>query len=173
MEIISGHYGEPGLASGYRAELLGNTLVERIVWGEVASPRTQWGETIAGTGYIWFRFWLAGQGQVVERYYDREGAPVGALVHICTPITCDDAGCRTQDLMLKIWLARDGRVIVHGEEAFEQAVRSGALAPSEAASAERQMRTLTAAIARDRFPPPLVRNWQPDLGRIAASLADR
>ena len=44
----------------------------------------------------------------------------------------------------------------------------GALSSEQADLAEAHLRELTAAIARGRFPPPLVRNWQLDLSRIAA-----
>jgi predicted RNA-binding protein associated with RNAse of E/G family len=83
------------------------------------------------------------------------------------PFTCDAAGCHTTDLILNIWIAPDGHVIVHDEVAFELAIASGRLAPAQAQYAEHQVRRLTAAIARGRFPPPLVRNWQLDRTRIA------
>ncbi len=59
-----------------------------------------------------------------------------------------------------------GRVTVHGEEEFERSVLLGELSPELAQRAEAHLRELTAAIARGRFPPPLVRNWRIDLSRI-------
>ncbi len=58
--------------------------------------------------------------------------------------------------------------MLYNEAAFEQAVRQETLAEAEARYAEKHFRALTAAIAKDRFPPPLVRNWQVDLRRIPA-----
>ena len=52
------------------------------------------------------------------------------------------------------------------EGVYEAAVKSGALSPGESERAEQQIRRLTGAIARGRFPPPLVRNWQVDMRRI-------
>lgn len=170
MEIISGNFGDPAVVRDYHAERLGDILVERIVWGELPAPRRLCGETVADTGFIWFRFWLSGHDQIVERYYDRDGRSIGAQIDICMPLSCDEDGCRTADLILDIWISSDGRVTVHNEDAFDRAVLLGDLDAIQAEHAEQQLRSLTAAIARNRFPPPLVRNWQPDLSRIAQML---
>ena len=167
MEIISGDFGDPAMVRDYRAERLGDTLIERIVWGEMPAPRRLRGETVADAGFIWFRFWLSAHDQIVERYYDREAQPIGAQIDICMPLTCDENGCRTVDLILDIWISADGQVTVHKEDAFDRAVLDGDLDATQAERAEKQLRSLTAAIARNRFPPPLVRHWQPDLSRIA------
>jgi predicted RNA-binding protein associated with RNAse of E/G family len=142
-------------------------LVERIVWCELPAPRRRWGVVIAGSGYVWFRFWLGGHNQVVERYYEPQGRLIGTQVDVCAPPTCDDAGCRAVDLLLDIWIAPDGRVTIYNEASFERAAAEGQLSAEQAAYAERRVRGLTGAIARGRFPPPIVRNWQIDPSRIS------
>lgn len=163
VEIRSGELGDSAVVEGYRAEHIGEAFVERVIWGQIPAPRYLAGTIVADTGYIWYRFWLPHQRQVVERYYAPDGRLVGTQVDVCGSMTCDGGGCRAVDLMLDIWLAPDGRVTMHNEAAFEEVLSAGAC---EAESAERHVRELTAAIASGRFPPPLVRNWQVDLSRL-------
>jgi uncharacterized protein len=165
-EIKSGEFGNLACVRDYRAERLGDVLVERVVWGEGA-VRVQMGDTVlADPGYVWFRFWLPRFEQIVERYYSPSGVLIGTKVDVCTPLECDKSGCSTVDLLLDIWIDPEGRVTVVNEGGFEEAVRREMLSESEAERAEYHLRELTAAIARGRFPPPIVRNWQIDLRRI-------
>jgi predicted RNA-binding protein associated with RNAse of E/G family len=106
--------------------------------------------------------------KVVERYFAVDGAPVGTQIDLCAPIVRDGAGCSAVDLILDIWIDSGGRVTIHNEDSFETAVVLGVLSGEQAEFAETHLRELTAAIARGRFPPPLVRNWQLDLSRMAA-----
>jgi len=167
MEIISGVFGDPEALRDYRAERLGDVLVERIVWGELSAPRRLRQIVVADAGFIWYRFWLSGHDQIVERYFDRLGRAIGDQIDVCMPLTCNEHGCSTVDLVLDIWISPEGQVTVHNEEAFEQSVAEGMLNTLQIERAEKQVRALTGAIARHRFPPPLVRNWRPDLARIA------
>ena len=167
-QIRSGHFGDPAATYGYRFERLGEVFVERIIWAELPAPRRLAGVVVADTGHVWYRFWLLPEGQVVERYFTAEGMPIGTQIDLCAPIAWDDTGCSALDLLLDIWIDADGRVTVHNEDRFENAVVWGALNSAQAELAEVHLRELTAAIARGRFPPPLVRNWQLDLSRIAA-----
>ena len=168
-QIKSGHLGDPAATYGYRIERLGDVVVERAIWAELSAPRHLSGVVAADSGYIWFRFWLLSAGQVVERYFTADGTPVGTQIDLCAPIVCDEGGCSAIDLVLDIWIDSIGRVTIHNEEAFEAAAVSGELSIEQAEHAETHLRELTAAIARGRFPPPLVRNWQLDLSRIAAA----
>ena len=112
--------------------------------------------------------WLLPEGQVVERYFASTGVPIGTQIDLCAPIVWDETGCSALDLLLDIWIDAGGRVTVHNEDRFEKVVVWGKLSSDQADLAEARLRELTAAIARGRFPPPLVRNWQLDLSRIAA-----
>jgi predicted RNA-binding protein associated with RNAse of E/G family len=167
-QIKSGQFGDPAAARGYRFERLGEVFVERIVWGRPASPRRLAGLVVADKGFIWYRFWLLGHDQVVERYYAADGAPLGTQIDLCAPLACDGTSCSATDLILDIWIDQAGQVTVHNEDAFERAVLSGTLSPDLAQLAETHLRDLTTAIARGRFPPPLVRNWQVDPTRSAS-----
>jgi predicted RNA-binding protein associated with RNAse of E/G family len=169
--IESGWLGDPVAQSDYRREQLGDTLVERVVWGDLPHPWRKADQVVADHGFVWFRFWLAGDDQVVERYYDNRGSLIGTQIDICTSLICDTDGCCAGDLILDIWISSDGQVTVHNEDAFELAVLKGDIEASQAARAEDQVRRLTAAIARGRFPPPLVRNWRIDPSRIAETTA--
>ena len=170
--IRSGHFGDPAATYGYRFERLGEVFVERIIWAELPAPRRLAGVVVADTGYVWYRFWLLPEGQVVERYFTAGGAPVGTQIDLCAPIAWDETGCAAVDLLLDVWIDAGGRVTVHNEDRFEKAMVWGSLSAAQADLAEAHLRELTAAIARGRFPPPLVRNWQLDLSRIVATSAD-
>lgn len=184
--IYSGQWHALPDVQDYRAAALGDILAERLVWGPGASTVQQGDTAIAGPGYIWFRFWLSRDQQVVEKYFDARGQALGMQIDVCMPLAplapklragpfaaVDKRldGWSTADLLLDIWMAADGRVTVRNEAAFEQAVRDAALTSDEATWAEERVRTLTSAIARRRFPPALVRNWQVDVERIQETFA--
>jgi predicted RNA-binding protein associated with RNAse of E/G family len=159
-------FGDPSALRDYRSEQLGDILIERIIWDELPVPRRLAGEIVAGRGFVWFRFWLPGEDQVVERYYDDQGRLIGTQIDVCTSLICDEHGWHAEDLILDIWISPDERVTIHNEDAFDRAVLLGELDSAQAARAERHVRQLTTAIARQRFPPPLVRNWRIDPNRI-------
>ena len=71
---------------GYRFERLGEVFVERIIWAELPAPRRLAGVTVADAGYVWYRYWLLPEGQVVERYFTAEGVPIGTQIDLCAPI---------------------------------------------------------------------------------------
>ncbi len=161
-EIRSGVFGDPAARANYRAEWLGDVLIERVVWALPAEPHRLGNTIIVGEDYVWFRFWLRHVGAVVERYFAPDGTQAGTRIRVCTLPVCDGAGCRVEDLLLFLWLAPDGQVTVHNEDAFEQVSREGQLAGELVRFAETQVRQLTAAVARGKFPPSLIRNWQID-----------
>jgi predicted RNA-binding protein associated with RNAse of E/G family len=165
-KIATGVLGDPGFVERYRMEPLGDVLVERIIWRELPAPRTLFGAVVAVSGAIWYRFWLPSHGQVVERYFLPDGTALGAHIDVCGPLECDEHGCVADDYILDIWIDPHGRVTVHNEDEFDRAVLVGELNAEQAQRAEAHLRELTAAIARNRFPPPLVRNWQIDPTRF-------
>ena len=184
--IYSGQWQALPEAHGYYAAMLGDLLAERLVWGPQA-PLVQRGNlTVGGPGYIWFRFWLLRDLQVVEKYFDAQGQALGTQIDVCMPLaelpprlrlgtfaSADkqiDGYCTT-DLLLEIWIAVDGQVIVRNEAAFEQAARDGTLTAGEVHWAEERVRKLTSAIAQRRFPPALIRNWQLDVQKVQESLS--
>lgn len=164
--------GLPGVAD-YVFGLVDDVLIERAIWGDGWRPAERAGRQVAGYGFIWYRFWLWRDDQLVERYYDREGALLGTQIDVCTPMVADEQRWRTQDLLLDIWIAPDGRVTLGNEPAFDAAVAAGVIPTEEAARAEAHVRRLTTAIAQGRFPPAMVRNWQVDVRRIHAMLAGK
>ena len=85
---------------------------------------------------------------MVERYYTPGGVLVGTQIDVCAPVVCDEAACSAVDLILDIWIDQAGRVTIHNEDAFEQAVLLGTLDLAQALFAEEHLRELTAAIAR-------------------------
>ncbi len=165
-QIVTGVFGDPAFVADYRFELLGDVLVERIVWRELPAPRTLFGSVVARSGAIWYRFWLPHYDQVVERYFLPDGVSLGTHIDVCGPLRCDEQGCTADDYVLDIRIDPQGRVTVHSEDEFDRAVLVGELTAEQAAQAEAHLRELTAAIARNRFPPPLVRNWQIDPTRF-------
>jgi predicted RNA-binding protein associated with RNAse of E/G family len=160
----------PGVAD-YLAGLIDDVLIERAVWAEPAEAALVGGRALAGPGHIWYRFWLWRDDQVVERYFDAQGQPLGTQVDLCMPLQVSEQRWTAQDLLLDIWISPQGQVTVGNEAAFEAAVSSGQLTEEEARWAEEHVRRLTGAISQRRFPPAMVRNWQVDLRRIEEALA--
>ncbi len=158
-QIRTGHFEHSAGMHDYRLEWLGAMLVERVIY---AVPLSGW---LAGAT-LCYRFWLAAHDQVVERYFRPDGAPAGTKIDLCAPFACDESGCVADDYLLDIHVTPMGEVTVHHEMDFEQAIREGRLNAAAAIHAEQHLRRLTAAIARGRFPPPIVRNWRVDPSRL-------
>ena len=166
--IRSGEFGNDAALRDYRAERVSDALIERAVWGDLEEPTLWLGTVIANQGYVWYRFWLSVYEQVVERYFTSAGEPVGTKIDVCLPPVCNEKSCQATDLLLDIWIDPDGRVTLHNEAEFEQAIEDGVFTTDTIQRAETHLRELTASIARGRFPPALVRNWQIDPERINA-----
>jgi predicted RNA-binding protein associated with RNAse of E/G family len=150
----------------YRAEWLSSLLVERANWKEDSFPRSFGSAQIAGPGYVWFRFWLPEQDQVVEKYFDADGNAVGVYVPVTEALERRGEVWRTVELVLALWLDASGRVSVLREDDFDEAVEREILTPVAAEQAERRIRELTTAIAAEQFPPPLVRNFEINVEQV-------
>ncbi len=158
--LTSGGWQNHPEMADYRAEWLSSLLVERANWKEDAFPRSFGDVQIAGPGYVWFRFWLPEQDQVVEKYFDTDGNSVGVYVPVTEVLERRGEVWRTVELVLALWLDATGRVSVLREDDFDEAVEREILTPVAAEQAERRIRELTTAIAAEQFPPPLVRNFE-------------
>lgn len=149
----------------YRAEWPGDMLVERTTWTASVPQQLihiQGFDPIvtADFGYVWFRFWLSTEEQVIERYFDREGNSIGTSIPICMPLDRRSHTYMTTGLILTLWINQDGsRVTVLNEDEFDQAIAADLLTPVQSQHAENRIRELTTAIAQKRFPPALVRNF--------------
>jgi predicted RNA-binding protein associated with RNAse of E/G family len=157
--IASGDWQRESTLVDYRYEWLNDMLVERATWTADAPQRQLGGVTIAGPGYIWFRFWLPSGDRILEKYFDGTGQPIGIYARIGMALPQQGRSFSVVDLILGLWISADARVTVHNEAAFDQAVQAGAISPVEAEHAEHQIRELTTAIAVKRFPPALIRNF--------------
>jgi len=167
--IESGEWQIHPYLTDYRAEWPGDMLVERATWTANAPKQQIHAQgpdpiTIAGPGYIWFRFWLPEDGQVIERYFNVQGEAVGTYIPICALLEREGNTFRTVMLVLGLWIGADERVTVLHEEEFDAAVASGDITPVQAERAELRIRTLTTAVAQRQFPPGLVRNFTISLG---------
>ncbi len=155
----SGEWNENAAMTDYRAEWFNSLLVERTAWTAQA-PTVELHDTIIGApGFVWFRFWLPDLDQMVEKYFNAEGTAIGLFLPVCRPLQREDKAYHTSDLILAIWYNADKRVFVLREEEFEDCVRDQSISSQEAERAETRIRELTAAIFREEFPPPLVRNF--------------
>ena len=155
----SGDWSQHASMTDYRAEWFNSLLVERAAWTDQA-PTVELLDTVIGApGFVWFRFWLPDLDQLVEKYFDAEGTAIGLYLPVCRPLQREDKAYRTSDLILAIWYNADKRVFVLREEEFEEVVHEQRLTSHEAERAETRIRELTAAIFREEFPPPLVRNF--------------
>ncbi len=155
----SGDWRADAAMTDYRAEWFNALLVERAAWTADAPEVELMDTVIGGPGFVWFRFWLPDLDQLVEKYFTAAGDPIGFYLPVCRPLQRDDGAYRTSDLILAIWYNADKRVSVLREAEFDEAHRKQLLSTEEAERAEIRIRELTAAIFRDEFPPPLVRNF--------------
>lgn len=167
--IESGEWQSYTQMSDYRAEWPGDMLVERATWGPTTpleKLQTRGGSPVAtiGPSYIWFRFWLSDDQQLVERYFDADGQAIGTYIPICMPLTRHGQVYSTVSLLLGLWIDTDDQVTVLGEDSFEDAMANKHLSPVEIERAELRIRTLTGAVAQKRFPPALVRNFTISVG---------
>ncbi len=158
--LTSGGWKNHREMDDYRAEWLSSLLVERATWQVGSFPRYFGDAQIAGPGYVWFRFWLPEQDQVVEKYFDASGEAVGVYVPVTEALERRSDVWRTVELVLALWLDNNGRVSVLREDDFDEAVDREILTPVAAEWAERRIRELTTTIAQEQFPPPLVRNFE-------------
>jgi len=156
--IASGEWENDPQLTGYRAEWLSDTLVERATWLPHASLRQIQHQVVGAPGYVWFRFWLANGEQLLEKYFDEQGRVIGMYARIALARHSRGRGLSAVDLLLGLWITEDARVTVLNEVEFEKAVEEGIIAPVEAEHAEQQIRELTTAITHKRYPPALVRN---------------
>ena len=159
--FTSGDWSAHAAMTDYRAEWFNSLLVERAAWTEQA-PTVELldtGTVIGGPGFVWFRFWIPDLDQLVEKYFNAEGDAIGVYLPVCRPLEREDSAYRTSDLILAIWYNDDKRVSVLREEEFDDSVSRQYLSSEDAERAETRIRELTAAIFREEFPPPLVRNF--------------
>ena len=159
-ELVPGDWRTDEHRTDYRVERLSDLLVERATWRESAPVRHICGTTVSAPGYIWFRFWLLRDGNVVEKYFDDEGRPVGMYAPVSMPFSAGEDGLGTIDLTLALWVANDGQVIVLNEDKFDHDVRNDFITPAQAAVAEDRIREMTLETARGQFPPPIIRNFE-------------
>ncbi|MBI3959693.1 MAG: DUF402 domain-containing protein [Chloroflexi bacterium] len=158
--LTSGGWQNHREMTDYRAEWLSSLLVERANWRANAFPRSFGSVQIAGPDFVWFRFWLPEEDQVVEKYFDPSGRSVGMYVPVTEELERRGDLWRTVELVLALWIQPNGRVSVLREDDFDEAVAQEILSPVAVERAERRIRELTTAIAQEQFPPPLVRNFE-------------
>jgi len=157
--LVSGEWQRQPHLTDYRVEWLSNMMVERVTWGATAPVQQLGGQTVAGPGYVWLRFWLLEQAVVVEKYFDRQHRTIGFYMPICLPTQRRGNNLQAMSLYLALWLLPDGRLTVLHEERFDEATTTGELTPVESEHAEHQIRDLTIGLVRHLFPPAFVRNF--------------
>ncbi len=171
--IISGRPGAAGKLADYRRFMADGALIEEFWWARLDAPLENALGVVADDGWVWVRFWLPDHDAVLDKVFDAELRFVGAHIDVTTPITLEGAAWATTDLLLDIWLAPDGRVIVLQEEEFEAALSRGAIAAEDARWAEQQVRELTRRIAAGVFPPRWIVQYAPSSPSARDLNADR
>lgn len=158
-QIQSGDWPANPHMVDYRSQLLDKMFVERATWRESA-PIQHLGDTVVvAPGYVWVRFWLLDGEEPIEKYYDAGRNTVGFYIPLCMPIQRRGASFLARSLLLGLWLHPNGRLTVLGEDEFEAAASSGALAPVEVEHAEYRIRILTLEISQKRYPPGMIRTF--------------
>lgn len=161
--LVSGEWQNRPELVDYRAEWLSEVLVERVTWSADADEqfmREMIADVqIAGPGYVWLRFWLKEEEQVVEKYFDAEGKVIGFHAPVCNNFVHEDTILRVQTLVLSIWYDAEGRLTILGEEEFDRAVKDKRFGPADLEHAEHRIRELTLSVLNRTFPPGLVRKF--------------
>jgi predicted RNA-binding protein associated with RNAse of E/G family len=162
-KLISGEWrNEPNMLD-YRSEWLSDVFVERATWGKDADSRQLREVTaeieVAGPGFVWLRFWLKEEDQVLEKYFDAEGQAVGFYIPVCMPFQQNGSTLATQTLAMALWYNPDGQLTVLGESEFDRAVEDSTMTPVEVEHAEHRVRELIMSVLNRSFPPGLVRNF--------------
>lgn len=161
--LVSGTWREEEQLEDYRSEWLSNVLVERATWKASAQPvylaEVVEDVTIAAPGYVWLRFWLRDEEQVVDKYFDDEGKVVGFYIPVCMPFRQKGEGLQTQALAMAVWHDEEGKLTILGESEFESGQSEEVYAPVEIEHAEHRVRELTLGILNRTFPPGLIRNF--------------
>ncbi|MFZ4659805.1 MAG: hypothetical protein ACOYNY_22545 [Caldilineaceae bacterium] len=157
--LVSGEWQRQPHLTDYRVEWLSNMMVERVSWGATAPAQQLGGQTIAGPGFVWVRFWLLEQAVLVEKYFDRQRQTIGFYVPICLPTQRRGNNLQAVSLYLALWVMPDGRLTVLHEARFDEATTTGDLTPVESEHAEHQIRAFTTGLSRHLFPPAFVRNF--------------
>lgn len=159
----SGEWRRCAAMQDYRSEWLTDVLVERATWvGDVAARAVSQeieGLDVVRPGYVWIRFWLRREGQVVEKYFTASGGPLGYYIPICMPIEQQGNRLTVEGLGLALWVDMTGRVTVLGEAAFDAAVETGEITPVAQEHAEQRIRELTTLTAQRQLPSAFVRNF--------------
>ncbi len=159
IEYTSGEWQNVEQMTDYRSERFTDMLVERATWTQTAPTHTIDGIKVAAPDYIWFRFWLLGQQQIVEKYFDADRHLVGMYAPISTPFLPTEKTISSVSLALALWLQEDGRITVLNEAEFDAAIAAQVVSPVEATYAEHRIRELMLDIGQNLFPPAMVRNF--------------
>ncbi len=159
IEYKSGEWQNAEQMTDYRSERFTDMLVERATWTQTAPTRTIDGTEVAAPDYIWFRFWLLGQQQIVEKYFDAERQLVGMYAPVSAPFQVTEKTIASVSLALALWLQEDGRITVLNEAEFDAAIAAQVFTPKDAAFAEQRIRELMLDIGQNLFPPAMVRNF--------------
>ncbi len=158
--ISSGAWQSVPDMTDYRTEWLTGMLVERATWMPGA-PVQRIGSTVVGApGFVWFRFWLQEQEQIVEKYFDAEKQAVGFYAPISAGWRRRDTRIVAPSLILGLWLDGRGRVTVMFEDAFDRAAHNGDMTPIEVEQAEQRIRELTLGVNRQKWPPAMVKSLE-------------
>lgn len=147
----------------YRAEWLGQVFVERASWS-CDAPNLHWVTAtgvvcVAGPHYVWFRFWLAEEGFVVDKYFDPAGAVVGWYVPVTASYQQSGKVQSADALCLGLWIDAENRITVMGEAEFDCAIAEGDLTPVQVEEAEFVIRQLCMNVSAKRFPPGMIRSF--------------
>ncbi|NJN81904.1 MAG: DUF402 domain-containing protein [Caldilineaceae bacterium] len=163
--IASGDWSRADHLVDFRSEWLSDVLVERATWAPEAPSASIEQTLVRAPGYVWFRFWITEEDQLVEKYFDDRGESVGIFVPICTSFKRSGTALSTKALALALWHDPEGRVLVLNEDEFDRQAQEGQFGPVEVEHAEFVIRKLTSATAQNQFPPALVRNFSIQVDR--------
>ncbi|MCB0044516.1 MAG: hypothetical protein KDD92_03705 [Caldilineaceae bacterium] len=166
-EIVKGEWQKVAEMTDYRSERFSDMAVERATWTDLVSVQDEEPPVKpVRPGYIWFRFWLLEQQQIIEKYFDDELEPWGIYAPVTLPFHKSEENIAAFDLSLGLWVMEDSRILVVNEAGFDEAVAAGVIDNEAADYAEQRIRALTTAIGQNLFPPAMVRNFslrtQPD-----------
>jgi hypothetical protein len=159
----SGMWAGEGWVVDYRAEWLGEMLIERatVSTDSGAHPALDswYGSDWARPGTDVVRFWLLAENQVIDKVVGVRGAALGYFMPVTTPLERTGERVAARALYLGMQVDSEWRITVTGEKDFDSAVARGDLTPVEIEHAECRIREMTAAAAARLLPTAFVRNF--------------
>jgi hypothetical protein len=111
---------------------------DHVVLKYVSDRPGRVGEVLFEAGTTTYAGYNAGEGYVLWKMVDRQGNLKGHLFHICRDLQVHEDHVEYLDLLLDVWIDRNGHVSVLDRDELEACVSKGVVGQTEVAWIEEQ-----------------------------------